>query len=90
MNTLVIFLLGHAIPNSLDINMVQNNTFLKGLLKSYTYIFPDFDRFNLKKELSLAFEIDTSLIFNSTAYALFYIVLLMTAIIYIFTNKDLT
>ena len=38
MNTLVIFLLGHAIPNSLDINMVQNNTFLKGLLLSLIHI----------------------------------------------------
>lgn len=90
MNTIVIFILGHAIPNSLDINMVKNNPLLENLLKGYTYIFPDLDRFNIKKELSLSFQVDTTLIFNSSAYAISYIVLLMSVIIFIFKNKDLT
>lgn len=89
-NTLVIFLLGHAIPNSLDITMVKNNPFLSKILKSYTYIFPDFDRFNIKKELTLSQPIESILIFNSSLYAICYIMLVLAVILLIFKNKDLT
>lgn len=90
MNTIVIFILGHAIPNSLDISMVKNNVVLQKLLKAYTYILPDFDRFNLKKELSFAFPVDPLLLLNSTIYAVLYVFLMFVVIIYIFKKKDLT
>lgn len=90
MNTLVIFILGHAVPNSLDINMVENSEFLSILLKGYTYIMPDLDRFNLKKELAFGLPMDASTIINSSIYSVFYVSLLLMIIIFSFNRKELT
>ncbi len=88
-NTIVLYLLGYAVPNSIDIPMVQNNSLLKSVIKGYSYIFPDFSRFNIKSYLTLGFDYDVSFLINSYVYSILYCLFLVILISYVFDKKEL-
>ncbi len=89
-NAIVLYILGYAVPNSLEIGMVKNSEMLTFLIKGYSYVFPDFSRFNMKSQLTLGFDYNLNLLLNSYIYSLSYCLFLILVISFIFDRKELS
>jgi len=88
-NTLAIFVLGHAIPTSLNLNFIKNRPELESMLKLSTYFIPNLDKINVKNQIILTNFSNSDLIVNATLYSTFYILFLIFLSILIFNKKEL-
>ncbi|MCO4792687.1 MAG: ABC transporter permease [Bacteriovoracaceae bacterium] len=87
--TIIILILGHNIINSLELEMVKANSFLEGIIKTYSFIFPDLTKLNIKDFLLYDNSLSVSYLLKSTSYGLLYsgVILVITA--WVFGRKDL-
>jgi ABC-2 type transport system permease protein len=85
----LVYIFGHAVPNSLDITFVATREWLKSLLTTYTYIFPNFDRLNLKPFVIYESTIPDAYYGNLFIYGILYSLALVLIITVIFSKKEL-
>ncbi|EQC43425.1 ABC-2 family transporter protein [Bacteriovorax sp. Seq25_V] len=88
-NTLAVFILGHAIPSALKMGFVKSRPELETLLNTSTYFIPNLDKLNIKNEIVLSGLLESSVLINGAGYALFYILFLIILSILIFNKKEL-
>ena len=88
-NTLILFVLGHAISGSINTDFVISRPILQKFIKSYSVIFPDFTKLNIKPFLIYQKSLDLSYLTSSICYGLFYALGLTTLTILIFGRKEL-
>lgn len=88
MNTLVIYIVGHALSGSFDISFIRDNPFILYLLKTYSYFAPDFSKLNIKDFLIYKLTLPMEYLAQVVAYGVFYISLLICINIVIFNKKN--
>ena len=87
--TIVIFILGHAINDSMNLPFIQENPTLFNTIKFYSYLFPDFSRLNIKSFVLHEQSLSMSFIGGTLFYAIFYSLALTLLLCHIFKRKDL-
>lgn len=88
-NSLVIFLLGHAIPNSLQLPIVQKNEILSGFLKACSFIVPNLNNLNIKNHIVMNNELGVGLLQRAAVSSVLYIIFLYFLCIWIFDKREL-
>ncbi|MBF0311796.1 MAG: ABC transporter permease [Oligoflexia bacterium] len=86
---IVIYILGYVISSTLVLQYVEKNNFLATVINACYYIFPNFNRLNLKDYILYQKTIPMETLMMGTAYAFFYMLLVIVASLFIFENKNL-
>ena len=87
--TLVIFILGHAIGNSINLPAIQNNPALLKFIQFYSYFFPDLSKFNIKDFVIYQQSLSGEFIRGGLLYGFVYCITLVLLLFFIFERKDL-
>jgi ABC-type transport system involved in multi-copper enzyme maturation permease subunit len=88
-NTVVIYVLGHAIPRSLDIHFLVSRPLLLKFVKGYSYIFPNLDKINIRDFVIYKKGLESSFLWGGVGYTLLYSAFLILLSGYIFNKKEL-
>ena len=88
-NALVLFVLGHAVSDSMNISFVAARPFLKKCIQMYGYVFPDFSKLNIKKFLIYKKTLELDYLVATLGYSFFYGLVLIVLILIIFNKKQL-
>jgi len=88
-NTIVIFVLGHAIPRSFDLVVIKSNPLLLKFVKFYSYLFPNLDKLNIKDFAIYNRGLSSEFIAGGALYGIFYIIFLIVICTYLFSRKEL-
>lgn len=88
-NTLVVFILGHAIPSALKTSYVADRELIQNFLKIANYIIPNLDKLNIKSVVSFERAIAEVEILNALGYSAFYLIFLIGIMLLGFNNRDL-
>ena len=89
MYSLVLLILGHAINDTLMISLVKNNDILSFLVKSYSVIFPNFSKINIKDFLLYKQSLPSEYTWMALIYAIIYSMMISILSILIFKRKNL-
>tara|TARA_X000000950_G_scaffold247989_1_gene306726 strand:- start:2139 stop:2744 length:606 start_codon:yes stop_codon:yes gene_type:complete len=84
-----ILIMGHAVPNLLEINYVKNIPELFWFVEKIGYILPDLVRINIKDHLLYGQGIDINYLVFSLLYIISYIALICFITARVFAKKDL-
>lgn len=87
--TLVIFIVGHAINETSRLLFTKLSPFFSVLTNVGQYLLPNFYRLNLKDFLLYQQNVSMDYLLTTHLYIGLYLLALSSAIIYIFTNKNL-
>lgn len=88
-NTVIIYVLGHAIPRSLDIHFLVSRPLLLKTVKTYSYIFPNLDKINIRDFVIYNRGLENGFILGGVAYTILYSTFLVLLSGYIFNKKEL-
>ena len=88
-NAIVLFILGHAVSDSMNINFVAARPILRKCIEIYSYIFPDFSRLNIKKFLIYKKTLELDYLISILGYTFFYSLVLIVLILIVFNRKQL-
>ena len=84
-----VLIIGHAVPNLLDLNFVKHNPALFWFVEKIGYIIPDLVKINIKDHLLYGKEIDIGYLTSAFSYIFIYIVLICFITTRVFKKKDL-
>lgn len=87
--TIIIYVLGHAMNESLSLPMVQESPLFLSLVKFYSYIFPNLSKFNVKDFVLYKQFLPSDFLWGAGLYGLSYGLVLLLISIMIFQRKNL-
>lgn len=87
--TLVVYVVGHALNETLKMFMVKSSAFLSFVLETAYFIIPNFYRLNLKDHLIYEQTISASYYGPTLLYVSLYLLAIMGCVIVIFRHKNL-
>ena len=87
--SIVIFILGHAIGNSINLPAIQKNPALLKMVQFYSYFFPDLSKFNIKDFVIYQQSLSAEYIRGGLSYGFVYCVTLILLLFFIFERKNL-
>ena len=87
--SLALYVGGHAVSEVMAIPGVFTNSFLKGIITVYSFIFPDFGRLNLKQHVLYEQVVPSSYFSHGLLYAAIYGIVLVLIASWIFQRKNL-
>ncbi len=88
-NTLTVFVIGHAISDVQLTSFVTSRPFLGSMIKTYAYIFPDFSRINVKDFLVYQKSLPSEYLVGALSYGAIYFIILSLLSVMIFRSKNL-
>jgi ABC-type transport system involved in multi-copper enzyme maturation permease subunit len=88
-NTITVFVLGHAIGAAQDIKFVSARPMLSKFIDVYSYVFPDFSRINIKDFLIYNKTLEFDYLFGALSYGVTYLMVILLLSVLIFKNKNL-
>lgn len=83
-----IYVMGHLSKDLLEFAQITENQSVQTITKTLFLILPDLERFNLKNEAVYNLLPSTGDLISNAIYGLFYIVLLLTITIFIFSRRQ--
>ena len=84
-----VLIIGHAVPNLLDLNFVKNNPALFWFVEKIGYIVPDLVKINIKDHLLYGKQIEIGYLLSALLYIILYIILICFLTSRVFEKKDL-
>lgn len=88
-NTIVVYIVGHVLNETLTIIFTKTNMFFSGILKFTSILIPHFYQLNLRDYVLYRQNIETFDLLKITIYAFGYIAFMYFIISYIFNRKNL-
>ncbi len=87
--TILIYVVGHAISDTLASSFVKHSLITQKLLKAYSFIFPNFSKINVKDYIIYNQTIDSSYLWNAFFYGVVYSLALFFICTILFRKKSL-
>lgn len=87
--SICLYALGHVLPQTLDLKIVQSRPVLETFIEVYSWIFPNFSKLNIKKLVLYDQAIESSFLWMSSLYGFIYIFFLVFIAIFLFSRKSL-
>lgn len=85
----IVLLLGHAIPETMNLNFVKRSPEFQVLLDIYNFILPAFHKLNIKDFLIYNASLPSVYLWTNLGYGILYSLLLLFLTIFIFKRKNL-
>lgn len=87
--TLVVYIVGHSIPTTLETSVVSNNPWLEYFIKIYSYFFPNLTVLNYRDFLTYSIYVPTQSLFLSLVYGIGYCSFLIFLSAWMFSKREL-
>lgn len=87
--TLTLFIVGHGVSETLVTRFAQQSPTILFILKSYLWLFPNFERLNFKDYVLYQQNLEWPVISFSLAYGLLYSLILLLVSLWIFNKRNL-
>lgn len=87
--SLVLYIVGHALNETLTLTPVTSSHFLTNLIKAYGSVFPDFSKYNIKKYVLYSQHLSSDYLWGTLIYGSVYLLLLTLLAGFIFSRKSL-
>jgi len=87
--SLVVYIVGHALNDTMATSLVERNSALAGFLKGVAYIFPNFSKLNVKDYLIYEQNLPFELLGGNLLYGICYFYFLLFLAMILFNRKSL-
>lgn len=87
--TIIIYISGHAINETIILSFVENREGVAFLLKAYQYILPAFHKLNIKEIILYEQNLGLSYLFSTFGYGVCYLMMILILTLFTFNRKNL-
>lgn len=87
--SLSVFIVGHALSDTVVLGFVQGRDLLRLCIKAYTFVFPNFSKINLRDYVLYEQDLPSSLLLSLSSYSVIYTGLILVISMVVFSRKNL-
>ncbi len=86
---ITIYVIGHALSATLTMKFIVSRSWLEGLLKAASVVFPNFSKLSIRQYLVYQQHLSLDFLIGTISYGILYCLVLYTMINYLFWKKNL-